>query len=125
MPYLEVSVSGSVKDAQRDTNPAAEFSLAFTDAQANEYDGAKRLTVAAGTTREVDLCLSDLRIIGIEIITGTSLRLRFRAASTQTTDLTMRRFFYAELTGIEQIKLVNEGTEDVVVRLFLVGIATP
>lgn len=122
MPQLELNVSASVKEAQKDESPAASLTKVIKDGQVVSYDGAKRLELAVGEIKAVDVSyLTGLRFLVMELISGTAVRLRLRSSQTESTDMIVGRIFMGEILNIEKIVLVNNGTVPAVVRLFLAG----
>ena len=126
MPQVVVSASVSVKERQQDTDPTGEVNVEFTDTQVGDYNGPIKLTLAAtgdNQTRVIDVShLTSLRLLIVKLIAGQSFRLALRRAASENTDLVVRRFFAAELTNIEQIKLTGDGQSEVEVQVELVSI---
>jgi hypothetical protein len=121
MPQAEISLSGSVKENQKDESPAAEFSLAIKDNTAVDYDGAKRITVPKNGSHIIDVPSNqDPRFLALLVISGASLIVNLRKPATDANGIEIVRFFYAEVKNVTQLKLTNPNAEDVVVRLFLV-----
>ena len=123
MPYLEINVSGSVKERQTDTDPAAEFSLEVKSSTITEYDGAKRITIGAGKTVSIDtsFLVATAKFLSIILLSGDSINLQLRRENSTANDILIGQFFCAEVRNLEQIKLYNAGSEDVVARIFMVG----
>jgi len=129
MAQLDVSLTGTVKESTKDVQALASFAVTMKETVIPEYDGAKKITVPAGKTVSINVDhLPHLRLVGIENalvggIPGPVLRLRLRHSNSESTDLVIGRFFYADVRNVETIKLVNESsTSDADVRLFLVGV---
>jgi hypothetical protein len=122
MPQSELTFSYVVKEAQKDTRPAADISVLIRDTNVSQYDGVKRLVVPAGGTKEVGLThLPAVRYVVVEVLSGTGLRIRFRSAHTSATDIPIGRFFAGEIREIERLVLYNAQQVEVVVRLVLAG----
>lgn len=122
MPHAEISLSGCVKENQKDEKPAAEFSLTFKDNTVTDYDGAKRVTVAANGSHIVDIpATQDPRFVALLVISGESVIVNLKKPATDANGIEILRFLYAEVKGVDQIKLTNRNTADVVVRIFLVA----
>lgn len=122
MPQVEINASALLKESQKDEKPRAEFGpISFKDNTIVQYDGAKRLVLAKNkqVVINVDHLSAPIKILGIELSVGTKIRLRLRKTSTESTDLEVNRFFFAELSNIEQIALLNEQKDDAVVLVFL------
>ena len=121
MPQVEISLSGSVKENQKDAKPAAEFSLTFKDPSVTDYDGAKRITVAKNGSSTIEIPAGQVpRFLALLVISGPSVVVNLKKPATDANGVEIVRFFYAEVKGVEFIKLTNKNSEDVVVRLFLV-----
>ena len=127
MPQVEVTVSAVLKENQKDTECTATFGpLVFKDNTIVEYDAAKRLVLTKG--KEVSVDVTNLsapnKILGIEVVQGQSMgskfKLRLRKASSEGTDIEVSRFFFAELSNIERIAMLNEQDENVTVLVFIV-----
>ncbi len=81
------------------------------------------LTIAANTTKTVDVShLANPRILIVKLLSGDGFRLALRRSATDATDLSIGRFFAAEVMNIEQVKLSNETSAAVRVQLELVSI---
>lgn len=122
MPEIQISLSGLVKENQKDEKPAAEFSLSIKDSSVTEYDGAKKTVVAAKSSRTIDTsAVGSPRYLAVLLEAGDQVRLQLRQANTEANDLVIGQFFLAEVKNLEQIKLINESSEAVGARIFLVG----
>lgn len=121
MPQAEISLSGSVKESQKDEKPAAEFSFTTKDNTVVDYDGAKRITVPKNGSHIIEIPANqDPRFLALLVSSGPSLIVNLRKPATEANGIEIVRFFYAEVKNVEHLKLTNPNSEDVIVRLFLV-----
>lgn len=123
MPQVEVSASARVKEDQADTVPAGDLSITFKDNFVEEYDGGKRVSLKANSTRTINVDhLTTLRTVGIVNTTAsTTFRLRLRLQSAEPTESEIGRFYFADVRNVQQIRLENKGATDIVLRVFLAG----
>ena len=120
---VEISLTASVKDAQKDLSPTAELIYALKDANIPDYDAAKKCKIEPGKTKTIDVShLGSVRFVGILALGNKGpLQCFFRKAASENNALEIGEIYFAEMLNVEQIRLVNQGTEDVLVRVFLVG----
>lgn len=125
MPQVEVAASVIVRENQQDATSTGEVVVSIKDTSVDDYNGPISVTVAANSSRTIDVAhLPSLRMLILKIITGTKFRLSLRRAASENTDLEVGRFFAAELFNAEQVKLTNEGSAEIRVQVELVGIPT-
>lgn len=123
MPEISASISASVKEAQKDVDPAGRIEFSLKENTVTEYDAAKRLEIPGGESVRIDVdgLVQPRKIIGIEVKDGGNIRLSIRRAASENTDLIVSRFLLAEFLNVEEVKLKNDGTEPVTVRILITG----
>lgn len=123
MPEITASISASVKEAQKDAEPAGRIEFSIKDNTVTEYDAAKRLEIPAGefVRIDVDSLVQPRKIIGIEVKDGGEVRFSIRKSASENTDLVVSRFLLAEFLNVEEIKLRNESQQPITVRVLIAG----
>ncbi len=125
MPSIEFSASLRVKENQKDVKTAAALDISIKDTMVDDYNGPIRLTIKSGedNAKKIDLShLPELGLIMIKVIAGGQFRLAIRRAATDMTNLTIRKFFIADVRSVDQLKITNISEEDLIVQVALVGL---
>lgn len=119
MPQVTVESSVVVKENQADVTPTAEVQISFKDGACEDYNGPIRLKLEAGKQKVINIDhLSNLRILVFKRLSGGTWRLALRKSATETTDLAVERYFSAELSNVEHIKLTAvKGVVEIQVEL--------
>lgn len=122
MPQVTVTSSVLVKEDQSDVKAAAEVEVSFKDNAVDDYNGPIRLALVKEASRVINTDhLTNLRVLIFKRLSGGTWRLSLRKSTSETTDLIVGRFFAAELTNVEHIK-ITALSADVEIQVELVGI---